>query len=211
MRSSRLADAPRFSGRGPTFADLMTPGFHSDDPTTWVSRKDLYQQTFNHEKGLNMATGTASTAQIDDVDLQMQALRDRLNESFARATKNNTEATFALMAPETLTVKKRDGAFAKKAHIGGEDFSVQSVYMGKRGTPIYIFKPRSVAEYETMEMGEKQAFKSMRDFEAYVTQIVGNDALRLKKEAAEQASLAAERDKLANRQEVYGELGFGSW
>ncbi|MBC7666840.1 MAG: hypothetical protein H7276_24140 [Caulobacter sp.] len=145
---------------------------------------------------------------VSEADQQiMDVINTVVSESFAKGTS----AKFSLTAPDTLTVKKRDGTFAKKPHIGGEEFVCTGVYMGKRGKMIFQFQPTAAADYAQLELTEKQAQDLMGDFEAYAAQIIGRDLQLAKREAAEQSSLEAERAKLSDPSDVYSDLGFGSW
>jgi hypothetical protein len=157
---------------------------------------------------------------IDEmIDEHMEA-EDASLDHLAEAITNNIVArppgkdTFMLAEPLQLTVKKANkpgDGYSKKPHIGGENFRPVRCYAGKRNKLIYVFKPIEVADYVEMEMDEAQAKKSLTGFEAFVKSITDFDVQRRLKEAQNQASLDAEREKLADRHEVYSDQGFGSW
>jgi hypothetical protein len=118
---------------------------------------------------------------------------------------------FMLAEPLALTVKKKDGSYSKRPHVGGEEFKVVRCYVGKRAGLIYVFKPVDVADYVEMEMSESQAKTSLNDFAAFIGKVGGSEFDRLKRDVMQKASLDAEREKMADRHDVYADLGFGSW
>lgn len=141
-----------------------------------------------------------------EMEKDLQALADELTKQIQA-----NPVSCMLMEPLSLTVKKRDGQYSKRPHVGGENFRPESVYAGKRGKMIYVFKPQDVADYVTMEMDENMAKKSLSDFGDYIARVAGPEFARSKKEAMEAASMAAEREKLSERIDQYADLGFGSW
>lgn len=122
----------------------------------------------------------------------------------------DTRETFMLTAPETLTVKRPNGAFSKQAHIGSEDFAPKKAYMGKRGKLIFVFEPVMVAEYTEMEMDENQAREKLMGFKDFLKENMG-DVHAMLAEARANAATREERKSLESRNEAYKDIGFGSW
>lgn len=147
-----------------------------------------------------------------DLDSMAEEITKRIQEASANS-KSPLPVSLMLNEPLTLTVKKAgkpgDG-YSKKAHTGGEEFQPVRCYAGKRGALIYVFKPLAVADYLEMEMPEAQAKKALSGFELWLKGIVDAELDRGRKEAQQASALKAEREKLADRAEKYGE-GFGSW
>lgn len=131
----------------------------------------------------------------------------------ADANSRTLPVSLMLMEPLSLTVKKAgkpgDG-YSKKAHTGGEEFQPIRCYAGKRGALIYVFRPLAVADYLEMEMPEAQAKTALSGFETWIKGVVDAELERTRKEAQQASALKAEREKLADRTEKYGD-GFGSW
>jgi hypothetical protein len=115
-----------------------------------------------------------------------------------------------LAAPETLTVKRTNGAYSKQAHIGSEDFAPKSAYIGKRGKLIFVFAPVMVAEYVEMEMDENQAREKLMGFKDFLKEHLG-DVQALIAEARANAATREERKSMESRSEAYKDIGFGSW
>jgi hypothetical protein len=188
---------------------MMQPGFHSSDPSTWASTKEYAKieklQEYNHSmvKERNMETDKEVT--MDEVT--MNGFADIMT-SFLESEQSRR---FMLAEPLTLTVKKKDGSYSKRPHVGGEEFKVARCYVGKRAGLIYVFKPVDVADYVEMEMPESQAKTSLGGFAAFIGKVGGSEFDRLKRDVMQKASLDAEREKMADRHDVYADLGFGSW
>ena len=166
---------------------------------------------------LKTTTGKGIDEMIDE---HMEEAEDASLEHLAEAITNNIVArsptldVFMLTEPLQLTVKRANkpgDGYSKKPHIGGENFRPLRCYAGKRNKLIYVFKPMEVADYVEMEMDEEAAKRSLGGFEAFVKSITDFDVQRRLKDAQDKASLAAEREKLAARHEIYSEQGFGSW
>lgn len=120
-------------------------------------------------------------------------------------------AVFMLTEQMVLTVKKPDGNYSKRAHIGGEEFIPLKAYAGKRGKLIYIFRPAYVAEYMAMEMDEDQARRSLTGFDEWVDENIHHELERELRAAQERKARDDERARLATREKDYADQGFGSW
>jgi hypothetical protein len=112
---------------------------------------------------------------------------------------------YALPGPQRLTVKKADGSFSVKSHIGGEQFILRDVYQGKTKGWIGVFIPVEASGYHSMEMPLVDACKTFgRPFSAAIAAL----ALSVPVEKTEVA--AGTPDKLdEQRTKDYGD--FGSW
>lgn len=166
---------------------------------------------------LKTTTGKGIDAMIEE---HMEEAEDASLEHLAETLTNNIVArppgadTFMLMEPIQLTVKRANkpgDGYSKRPHIGGENFRPLRCYAGKRNKLIYVFKPLEVADYVEMEMDEEAAKKSLGGFTDFLKQITDFDLQNRLKNAQDKASLDAEREKLADRHEVYSDQGFGSW
>lgn len=180
---------------GPTFEDLMTPGFHSGNPETWPSRRVL-------GKTFDMIIEDEMTEEEPD----LQGLVEKIDSLIV-----NSMRQFMLSEPLMVTVKTKDGGYSKRPLIGGEEFIAMGCYLGKRGKLIYTFKPVDVSNYVQMEMEEARAKKALSGFSDFLKSVVNYDLDRLKKAAQDKASIEAEREKLSEREEQYANMGFGSW
>ena len=144
----------------------------------------------------------------------LDQMADQITERIAADAAGRTlPVSLMLTEPLTLTVKKANkpgDGYSKKAHTGGEEFQLVRCYAGKRGALIYVFKPLAVAEYVEMEMPEAQAKSALSGFETWMKGIVDVEMERNRKDAQRASALKAEREKLADRTEKYGEE-FASW
>ena len=144
----------------------------------------------------------------------LDQMADQITERIAADAAGRTlPVSLMLTEPLTLTVKKANkpgDGYSKKAHTGGEEFQPVRCYAGKRGALIYVFKPLAVAEYVEMEMPEAQAKSALSGFETWMKGIVDVEMERNRKDAQRASALKAEREKLADRTEKYGEE-FASW
>lgn len=140
---------------------------------------------------------------------EADAALDELAANLTSALGAKSE-TFMLNTPLSLTVKKADGRFSKRPHVGGEDFAFERAYRGKRGKLIFAFKPVMVSEYVEMEMDTSNAFDALTGFKEFLQEHFGklDDALGdINKMQADHK----EAERLADRNEKYAALGFGSW
>lgn len=130
--------------------------------------------------------------------------------AYLSAQSASGRQSFSLGEPTQLTVSRKGGQFTKKPHIGGEEFAFVRAYMGKRGSLIFVFKPRGVADYEFAEFAEADAKRSLLGFAEALAAAMNTGELRELKDAKKAAVLDAEREKLeASRAAHYP--GFGSW
>lgn len=182
----------------------------SDNTNGWLGAMSAIAQ---------MVTGKGIDEMIDDAVKEVEA-EDASLDHLAQTITNGivvrplTKYSFMLMEPMQLTVKRANkpgDGYSKKPHIGGENFRPLRCYAGKRNKLIYVFKPLEVADYVEMEMDEETAKRSLSGFEAFLKEVTDFDVQRQLKDAQNKASLAAEREKLADRHEVYSDQGFGSW
>lgn len=120
------------------------------------------------------------------------------------------DKTFSLAQPANLTVVLNGGQYSRRNHIGGEDFHIHEVYLGKRGDLIYKFRPNGASSYILMEMREQEAIKQLLGFGEFASKLYQDETLRELIEARDRASLDRERAQLATREE-YKEMGFASW
>lgn len=171
---------------------LTTPGYTTDKSQL----KERGLEEFNMEKD-KAPDNPLSALLKEEIDTITQALRA-------------TEETFMLMAPEALTVKRSNGVYSKKAHIGSEDFKPDSVYMGKRGKLIFVFRPVMVADYTEMEMDETAAREKLMGFKDWCRENLAEVTAKIAETRAEKA-VEAEQTAMAKRQEEYAHLGFGEW
>lgn len=184
--------------RGPTLADLLTPGFHSSYPETWQSTKLAAKLNMEKMMASKESPALEMTTSMDALVAQMNAILLA------------NQKTFMLGEPLSLTVKRSNGGYSKRPHTGGEDFQALRCYAGKRDKLIYVFRPVDAADYVEMEMDEAQAKKSLNRFADFLKTYAGSDFDRTRKEIAKKNAEEAELEKLATRKE-YADLGFGSW
>lgn len=172
---------------------LKTPGYTTD-------------QSRLKERGLEEFKMEGKTK--PETDPLLEAMAEEIKAINVELAK--TGETFMLASPETLTVKRVNGAFSKKAHIGSEDFRPVRVYLGKRGKLIYVFTPVMVADYVEMEMDETQAREKLMGFKDWCRENLADIQSKIAQTRAEQA---VERDRadMAKRADQYQHLGFGEW
>ena len=202
---------------GPTFNDLTQVGFNSSDPDTWKSRKtskDVKFITLDRDEMVldkDEMTKGEDLKEFDDDDEYTLAAR-KLNDELIKRHAAKIGVTFFLGEPLYLAVRRKDGGFSKQAHIGGEDFIPSGSYVGKKGTLIFKFVSKDVANYVEMEIGEEQAYKSLSGLREYIHDITGGELERIKNEAIDIAALEVERKKMESNSKAYDdEFGFGSW
>lgn len=189
------------TGKGPTLDDLTHIGFSSNDPETWKSHQMAKKALESQMKMAGSDPGEVVGDELDQADVV-----GSITESVRQAAG---EAAFMLGEPAQLTVKRRDGGYAKKSHIGSEEFKFANAYMGKKGQIIFVFKPKGVADYEFAELNENDAKRMLMGFKDILNVATQSGPLRDINEAKKAAVLAAEREALAVRASSYD--GFGSW
>ncbi len=114
----------------------------------------------------------------------------------------------SLKGPASLTVASEKG-FRKAQHMGMENFKLKGVYMGKRGSLVWQFKPEDVADYTTMEMTDSEAFKQLNGFKEAMNQVLSEESLAWLKNMKNQKVKEAEEAKLETARTSYAD--FGSW
>jgi hypothetical protein len=148
----------------------------------------------------------ASRQTPEEQGVSLEALASQISERMLEKPE-----TFMLGEPMSLTVKKSDGSYSKRPHIGGEDFRLVRCYVLKREKLIYVFRAIEAIDYLEMEMDEGQAKRALAGFDTYIKEIGGADFELLKKSAMKKLATEAEKIKNADKEERYAELGFGSW
>lgn len=204
---------PGKSSLGKAFSEFLnTPGYNSEE----ASRHGGHDAYMKHLRAVGIAspikreptiTGMeADIIMIDDMEnLSLDSVADQITEYFA----SSTQTRLMLNEPHQLTVKKANGQYSKKAHIGGEEFIPLRAYLGKRGQIIYVFRPADAADYAELEVTEKEANELLDGFVAFMKK--APDLREAMTSAKKIAADAAEREKLAGKAEQYADLGFGSW
>jgi hypothetical protein len=196
-----------------SYGDMVVPGFHSGNPSTWASH-EVAKSKIKKEKDMSIekyvsinGTALAAFKQTPETqDVSLKALASQISERMIEKPE-----TFMLGEAMSLVVKKPDGSYSKRPHIGGEDFRVVRCYIGKREKLIYVFRALEVTDYAEMEMDEAQANRAMAGFGTYIREIGGADFELLKKNAMKKLATEAEKIKNAGKEAQYAELGFGSW
>ena len=187
---------------------LKTPGY-TTDKSVMTGRPEVprlepkKEAKMPEDKIVDRAAEGA--AEQDELEQELTLLAEKITEVLTA-----TNETFMLAAPETLTVKRSNGAYSKQAHIGSEDFAPTRAYVGKRGRMIFVFTPVMVAEYVEMEMDENQAREKLMGFKDYLKENMG-DVHAMLAEARANAATREERKSLESRTETYKDIGFGSW
>ena len=157
------------------------------------------------EKGLQEFKMKEEIKDRDPMAVLLEAELEALNAQLAGCTE-----TFMLASPESLTVKRPNGTYAKKAHIGSEDFKPISAYIGKRGKLIFVFKPVMVSDYVEMEADEHQAKEKLMGFKDWCREHIAAVNDKIAETRAEQA-VEKEKAAMAKKSEDYAHLGFGEW
>ena len=189
---SKVPLKPEITKMASMLSDLRTPGYSTEDESKFPSHADYMAHlrrknaakitppaikadglgTVTYEiQAVSIQGNEVEKITIDDSELsqEMDSFLYALAEKFA-----DSKETFLLSGPATLTVKKGEDSasgYSKVPHIGGEDFKPVSAYMGKRGNPIFIFKPVMASGYSFMEMSEKDARAQLVGFKEYLSEI----------------------------------------
>lgn len=205
----------------PTMSDLLVPGFNSDDPSTWQSKREkIGRELFNTAPlgaegkntmpdGAKEKAGVNLQAEVEARDEYIVAVNLYLN------CKERHGLTFMLSEPANLTVQKPGAEFSKVPHIGGEYFILKSCYMGKRGKIIFRLTPDSAAHYSHVEMSETEASNLLAGFREFMAAMNRDDIIAKMREKIRDATTAkleeSEREKMAGKYDQYSNIGFGSW
>ena|GEM_PF-2241991 len=162
---------------------------------------------------------TDEVAQINHVEDEMattemsEVSKAALEKLAAEMQKGfeSAKPVVTLLAPESLTVLMTSKGYQKAGHIGGEEFVPQSIYLGKKGKLIACFKPREAAAYQHAEMPVDDALVKMAGFaeaaEASCADGYKSRMNDIKKEVTQQR----DAERLAEKADVYKDIGFGSW
>lgn len=150
--------------------------------------------------------------EIEEFDAEVEGDSiEEISVEINNALSESDSPKFMLMEPMVLTVYNGRG-FSKVPSVGGEEFKAVGCYVGKTGKLIYKFKPVDAASYQHMELPEHAANRSFgREFAKFINDVAGHDFKKRKADAAREAALKAEQEKLKDRQEKYADIGFGSW
>lgn len=219
-----------------TLKDIMTPGFSTGDPFA-IREKERAAEREKKERAAAAKSSAAFFARQDaEEKAKLQALADLANKrnqerkeeqemddseikelelkEVAEAITGVFEANqgkFMLLEPLQLTVRKPDGSFSKRAHIGSEEFKPTRCYAGKRGTLIMCMAPLAASDYLEIEVSEEVGNKSFSGFKDYMTANVPTELREARSDALKAAALKSEQKKLEGKVETYADLGFGSW
>lgn len=135
---------------------------------------------------------------------EQKILEGVLNYHFAR---NPMDVT--LGEPAQLTVRRSDGSYRKRAFIGGEDFTTSSVYVGKTGKMIAVFKPKlrfpgPSADYAFVESEFEEAKRLFEGFQ---------NAIEVALQFADDSLVKDVREQMLKDRygESYDDPRFGSW
>lgn len=148
----------------------------------------------------------ASNKEIQDVTKLLEPFQSRISSVI------DSEARFFEMNQpcKAVTVKTRGEHYKIVPLIGGETFTLTSLYMGKRDGLIFRFKPNYPCNYGSMEMNALDARNYLDDFGNFIDQILASEESQTIGEAREKAREAEMKDYVELGQSKYGEL-YGSW
>lgn len=197
---------------------IARPGARSTDPefnrpfVTPASENSLIDKIQGYEitkvwidEAHEIEVVMAKSELTEDLIAELEKLAKEMTEGF-QATKQKV----ALLAPEALSVLTAKG-WAKKSHIGGEEFVPHQVYLGKRGALIGHFKPADAATYQRMEMPIEDALTRLSGFyEIAELCCVNGYHLRII-DIRSAVSERLEKEEMAKKADVYADIGFGTW
>lgn len=151
------------------------------------------------------------TKQIaEDLNAEVTMRLTKLAEGLTQYFKDVT-TTVKLFAPTMLTVKVPGTGFKKVSHIGGEEFKIDSVYLGKKSKLIFAFNPVDTVTYSQMEMEGDEALAALEHFRNGVDGAVGGDYVQEVSAIRRLEADAREAVATANKFNEYEDIGFGSW
>ena len=141
--------------------------------------------------------------------LRKEAHASKLNVALGQP---HDKKAFTLLAPAKLTVK-RDATYTKQPFIGGESFSISSVYVGKSGSLIYLMKemefPGRVIEILARDIEKHFPIAEVTSYiEGLMSSTDDGDMDKAAKEARIREEESAKEALLKARQE---DERFGSW
>lgn len=115
--------------------------------------------------------------------------------------------TFGLKAPRSLTVTNyHDKPYAKKSHIGGEEFHMINARIGSRGSVIIVFKPAITEDYGHMEMPMSEALEHLAGFASLMDDL---GVRAITREVATVKKQARDAKAIETHSKDYSE--FGTW
>lgn len=166
----------------------------------------------------SMMATRKSAAEVAAITEAMGELVAKVN-TWIEETKSNSEdmdslvggniqTVVSLKGPGSLTIKK-DGQYSKAPHIGGEEFTLAGVYLGKRGTIIGQFEPATKGAYDYLEMTVGEAADLLNGFGEIAVECV-EDGLFVSINKIQQAATAAHEIE-ANKSKFNEYATFGSW
>lgn len=121
------------------------------------------------------------------------------------------DLTVTLRSALKVTVKRANGSWSKVSMMGGEEFSVNSCYTGKRGGLIFVMKPViPLPSYAYMEMSASDATDHLKGITELIDSATGMDVeeevVTKNKEEVEEKH----KQTFNNRKHDYDHT-FGSW
>ena len=136
-------------------------------------------------------------------DLEIEEIILSINETL----QEHSSIEFTLVGPGQLTVKTSTG-FSKASHIGTEVFTIDKVYLGKRKQVIFCLKPKDVAKYVHVEVGQNEFRKNFSGYDAFVKSagIEGN-LLEVRKLHEKRKDMKTYGEKAKK----YDGIGWGEW
>ena len=143
-----------------------------------------------------------------EVSEETKAKLEALAEELTGNLKQNASSVYTLLSAELLTTMSSKG-YAKTSHIGGEEFYADSVYLGKKGKLIAVFKPVGAAAYGTMEMPVDFAIAKLSDYDIALENSCANGYKSRMSHVENSARSEREIKQLAEKGSDYEE--FGSW
>jgi hypothetical protein len=143
----------------------------------------------------------------DETDLEA-ALADLAADLTSHYMSFNPEDlnSCTLLGPEQLTVEVEGRGYRKMAHMGGEDFTPLSAYVGKKRKIIVVFKPVHADAYSTMEMTADEAVTNLSGFEALSVTNEGDYRTRMRL-IASKATKLKEREAVKDKSSDYDNFG----
>jgi hypothetical protein len=200
-----------YTKSGPTMKDVLEPGFHSDEPSTWKSHRAA------ERKAAALASGYLTMNMKKSVDAKFKTSfpppGDWTRDDFVEALNHcilTSRGRFELMEPKSLTIVKKTGQYAKRPHIGGEEFALVSCYIGKKDQPVFVFEPVAASDYKSVEMGLQEASALLGEFDGFMASSGIRPILAARAAAHVEVQSKKENDERLARPE-YQALGYGSW
>lgn len=145
-------------------------------------------------------------------DQQLEAAIQLITKRIAKGHYDKTP--FKMNGGKMLTIKRTNGNYAKGVIPDGTEMRLTAAYVGKRGTPIFVFKPSipmiasGVGKREDIkfvEMGLNEVSEHLRGFGPAWVEVVGNPELAVLSDDA-----IYERAQKERIEEHPNDL-FGSW